>query len=594
MWHSRQQSSRVSPSRPRQLRVASDACHDDAASSASRACIASSHRGIAIGRAEHKQAATMEREGYLRSLPYLYPSTWPAPLAARAYGGSYIRKLMFPGYVVSIEPSSSCQPGTLGPAFFLTNDETAAADTGTDGGAPAIDNDPALCPFEVSVLVPKSIAGVSPGASSASTAFASSQSPVGTTPAAAGKATPVAAAATSAAPPMGGLSDTPKQADTAPAPEPILYFRFGGNGTYCVNYSCIHRIEVETGNNGLAANNQTTEADGSQGDDTVVQGASSVPPSVVVSFDTCAFRIFRLAKPPDHENDDAREEQLKNLRLFANELTASLRAAGSFVAPSSPSTGRESSGDTEISDRASLEEDGQLNDGIGLESSGGTCSEGKGRSTDCDTNILQMSDDGKGTSKSSQQTLTAEEDTQRRLADAKEVEDSQSGCEAQTKRRRVAYNQSIAAIDCIATSSTRRRIGSGAAAQTQMSSFMTTAATALATSYEEGSAGQSSEDRVDQITASLDGIVSELIPLHTRVKHQRGGVLSSLSMSSPPPARRPGSLDSTASAAAPSGGPLGDESVRDVDELRDVARKMIEEYREAIAAKHRSDILPTR
>ncbi len=538
----------------------------------------------------------MERESYLRSLPYLYPSTWPAPLAARAYGGSYIRKLMLSGHVVSIEPSSSCQPGTLGPAFFLTNDETAAADTSTDGGAPAIDNDPALCPFEVSVLVPKSIAGVSPGASSASTAFASSQSPVGTTPAAAGKATP-----------MGGLSDTPKQADTAPAPEPILYFRFGGNGTYCVNYSCIHRIEVETANKGLAANNQTTEADGSQGDDVVVQATSSVPPSVVISFDTCAFRIFRLAKPPDHENDDAREEQLKNLRLSANELTASLRAAGSFVAPSSPSTGRESSGDTELSDRASLEEDGQLNNGIGLESSGGTFSEGKGRSTDGDTNILQMSDDGKGTSKSSQQTLTAEEDTQQRLADAREVEGSHSGCEAQTKRRRVAYNQSIAAIDCIgaivdpihgtATSSTRRKIGSGAAAQTQMSSLMTAAATALATSYEEGSAGPSSEDRVDQITAGLDDIVSELIPLHTRVKHQRGGVLSSLSMSSPPPARRPGSLDSTASAAAPSGGgPLGDESVpvRDADELRDVARKMIEEYREAIATKHRSVILPTR
>ena len=544
----------------------------------------------------------MERESYLRSLPYLYPSTWPAPLAARAYGGSYIRKLMFSGHVVSIEPSSSCQPGTLGPAFFLTNDETAAADTSTDGGAPAINNDPALCPFEVSVLVPKSIAGVSPGASSASTAFASSQSPVGTTPAAAGKATPAAAAATSAATPMGGLSDTPKQADTAPAPEPILYFRFGRNGTYCVNYSCIRRIEVETGNKGLAANNQTTEADGSQGDDTVVQATSSVPPSVVISFDTCAFRIFRLSKPPDHENDDAREEQLKNLSLFANELTASLRAAGSFVAPSSPSTGRESSGDTEISDRASLEEDGQLNNG--LESSGGTFSEGKGRSTDGDTNILQMSDDGKGTSKSSQQTLTAEEDTQQRLADAKGVEDSHSGCEAQTKRRRVAYNQSIAAIDCIgaivdpihgtATSSTPRRIGSGAATQKQMSSFMTAAATALATSYEEGSAGPSSEDRVDQITAGLDDIVSELIPLHTRVKHQRGGVLSSLSMSSPPPARRPGSLDSAASAAAPSGGPLGDESVRDADELRDVARKMIEEYREAIAVKHRSVILPTR
>ena len=415
----------------------------------------------------------MERESYLRSLPYLYPSTWPAPLAARAYGGSYIRKLMFSGHVVSIEPSSSCQPGTLGPAFFLTNDETAAADTSTDGGAPAINNDPALCPFEVSVLVPKSIAGVSPGASSASTAFASSQSHVGTTPAAAGKATPAAAAATSAATPMGGLSDTPKQADTAPAPEPILYFRFGGNGTYCVNYSCIHRIEVEAANKGLAANNQTTEADGSQGDDTMVQATSSVPPSIVISFDTCTFRIFRLAKPPDHENDDAREEQLKNLSLFANELTASLRAAGSFVAPSSPSTGRESSGDTEISDRASLEEDGQLNNG--LESSGGTFSEGKGRSTDGDTNILQMSDDGKGTSKSSQQTLTAEEDTQQRLADAKGVEDSHSGCEAQTKRRRVAYNQSIAAIDCIgaivdpihgtATSSTPRRIGSGAATQ---------------------------------------------------------------------------------------------------------------------------------
>ena len=549
----------------------------------------------------------MERESYLRSLPYLYPSTWPAPLAARAYGGSYIRKLMFSGHVVSIELSStsSCQPGTLGPAFFLTNDETVAADTSsTDGGTPAIDNDPALCPFEVSVLVPKSIAGVSPGASSASTAFASSQSPVGTTPAAAGKATP--AAAPSAATPMGGLSDAPKQADTAPAPEPILYFRFGRNGTYCVNYSCIRRIEVETGNKGLAANNQTTEADGSQGDDTVVQATSSVPPSVVISFDTCAFRIFRLSKPPDHENDDAREEQLKNLRLSANELTASLRAAGSFVAPSSPSTGRESSGDTEISDRASLEEDGQLNNGIGLESSGGTFSEGKGRSTDGDTNILQMSDDGKGTSKSSQQTLTAEEDTQQRLADAKGVEDSHSGCEAQTKRRRVAYNRSIAAIDCIgaiidpihgtATSSTRRKIGSGAAAQTQMSSLMTAAATALATSYEEGSAGPSSEDRVDQITAGLDDIVSELIPLHTRVKHQRGGVLSSLSMSSPPPARRPGSLDSTASAAPSGGGPLGDESVpvRDADELRDVARKMIEEYREAIVAKHLSIILPTR
>ena len=133
----------------------------------------------------HYRQATMERESYLRSLPYLYPSTWPAPLAARAYGGSYIRKLMFSGHVVSIELSStsSCQPGTLGPAFFLTNDETVAADTSsTDGGTPAIDNDPALCPFEVSVLVPKSIAGVSPGASSASTAFASSQSPVGTTP----------------------------------------------------------------------------------------------------------------------------------------------------------------------------------------------------------------------------------------------------------------------------------------------------------------------------------------------------------------------------------------------------------------------------
>ena len=101
---------------------------------------------------------------------------------------------------------------------------------------------------------------------------------------------------------------------------------------------------------------------------------------------------------------------------------------------------------------------------------------------------------------------------------------------------------------------------------------------------------------MDQITAGLDDIVSELIPLHTRVKHQRGGVLSSLSMSSPPPARRPGSLDSTASAAPSGGGPLGDESVpvRDADELRDVARKMIEEYREAIVAKHLSIILPTR
>ena len=169
----------------------------------------------------------------------------------------------------------------------------------------------------------------------------------------------------------------------------------------------------------------------------------------------------------------------------------------------------------------------------------------------------------------------------------------------------MTYSQSVASMDCIgaivdpihgtATSSTRRKIGSGAAAQTQMSSLMTAAATALATSYEEGSAGPSSEDRVDQITAGLDDIVSELIPLHTRVKHQRGGVLSSLSMSSPPPARRPGSLDSTASAAAPPpGGPLVDESVRDADELRDVARKMIEEYREAIAAKHRSVILPTR
>jgi len=535
----------------------------------------------------------MDRESYLRSLPYLHPSSWPAPSASRAYGGAYIRKLMFSGHVVSIEPSSS-QPGTmLGPAFFVTDEIVAmAAPVDTEGGVPAIDDDPALCPFEASVLVPKSIAGVSPGASSASTAFASSQSPVGTTPAPAGKATPAATSAQLAmsATSTSGLSDTPKQTDAPP--EPTLYFRFGGNGTYCVNYSCVRSITVETGVN------YQNRAEGSQGGETGRQTVS-IPPSIVISFDSCSFRIFQLATQASDKN--TREEQVKNLRLSVSELNASLRAAGSFVPPPSPSVEKDSSGDTQISDRTSLEECGQLlGGGIGSESTGGTCSEGNGQSqaTDGDTNTLQMREDGKDTFRPSQQSLTTEEDTQQILAGTKEDKGIERVTEAVSKRRRIAYNQSVSAINCIGAivdpiSSTvdcsTQRVGTGAAAQKQLSSLMKVAATALVTSYEVANGESSSEDQVDQITASLDDTVSEFIPVHTRVKQQRGGVLSSLSMSSPPPAKR---LDST---APPAQGLTGDDDLaRDADQLRDIARKLIDEYRLAIAAKHMWEVLPSR
>ena len=558
--------------------------------------------------------ATMDRESYLRSLPYLHPSSWPAPSASHAYGGSYVRKLILSGHGASIEPSSS-QPGTfLGPAFFLTDTSASltAAAAVTEGGAhiPAIEDDPALCPFETSVLVPKSIAGVSPGASSASTAFASSQSPVGTTPAAAavGKATPAATSASSAmaSTSTGRLSDTPKQSDAQSAPEPILYFRFGGNGTYCVNYSHIHSITVVEKGSNLVANKKAAEAEGSQDDEAGSQGVG-IPPSIVISFGTCSFRIFRLATPmsdPGSTDEDTNEEQLKNLRLTVSELTASLRAAGSFVPPPFPSTDKDASVDTQLSDRASLEEGGQIDGGIGLESSGATCSEGKGQSqaTDGDTNTVQMSEDGKNRSQASQQSHTTEEDTQQRSAFAKEDDDNDT--EAVSKRRRTAYKQSVAAIDSIGAiadpisnnvdTGARRRVGSGAVVQKQLSSLMKVAATALAVSYEEASIGteSSSEDRVDKIATVLDEAVCEFIPIHTRVKQQRGGVLSSLSMSSPPPAKRPGSLESTASAAA---GTTGDDDLaRDADELRDIARKMIDEYREAIAAKHRTEIFLSR
>ena len=561
----------------------------------------------------------MDRESYLRSLPYLHPSSWPSPSASRAYGGLYVRKLIFSGHFASIEPSSSQQPGTLlGPAFFLTDTSALLAATAavTEGGAhiPAIEDDPALCPFEASVLVPKSIAGVSPGASSASTAFASSQSPVGTTPAAAaavGKATPAATSASSAmaATSTVGLSDTPKQSDAQLAPEPILYFRFGGNGTYCVNFSHIQSITVEKGSNSVA-NKKAAEAEGSQGDEAGSQGVD-IPPSVVISFGTCSFRIFRLATPSSDAgsmDEDTNEEQLKNLRLTVSELTASLRAAGSFVPPPSPSTDKEASGDTQLSDRASLEEGGQIDGGIGLESSGGTgtCSEGKGQSqaTDGDTNTVQMSENAKSRSQASQQSLTTEEDTQQRSACAKEDGDNDN--EAVSKRRRIAYKQSVAAIDSIGAiadpisskvdTGARRRVGSGAVAQKQLSSLMKVAATALAVSYEEASTGTESspEDRVDKIATILDEAVCEFIPIHTRVKQQRGGVLSSLSMSSPPPTKRPCSVESTASAAAAGTTGNDDDSARDGDELRGIARKMIDEFREAIAAKHRSEILPSR
>ena len=555
----------------------------------------------------------MDRESYLSSLPYLYPAPWPAPTASRAYGGLYVRKLIFSGHVVSIEPSSS-QPGTtfLGPAFFLSHNTdamAAAADTEEGAHVPAIDDDPALCPFEASVLVPKSIAGVSPGASSASTAFASSQSPVGTTPAAAaaGKATPAATSASSAVPGTStrGLSDTPKHPDAQLAPEPILYFRFGGNGTYCVNFSHIRSIVVETGDSAIT-NKPAAEAEDSQGGDKGSQGMPMPPPSVVISFGTCSFRIFQLANSASgprsmDEDTGTREEQLKNLQLTVSELTASLRAAGSFVPPLPPSVDKDSSGDTQFS---GLEEGGQLDGGMGLESTGGTCSEGRGQSqaTDGETNTVQMSEDGKDRSQSSGKSFTTEEGTQQRSACTKEDEDNDRCTEAATKRRRMAYSQSVAAIDCIGAivdpisgntnTSTRRGVGSEAVVQKQLSSLMKVAATALATSYEETSAESSSEDRVDQIFAILDDTVSEFIPIHTRVKPQRGGVLSSLSMSSPPPAKRQGSMDSTALAAASPTG--GDDSAHDADELRATARKMIDEYREAIAAKLRSEILPSR
>ena len=552
----------------------------------------------------------MDRESYLRSLPYLHPSSWPAPSASHAYGGSYVRKLIFSGHVISIEPSSS-QPGTLGPAFFDTTTSAsmpAPADTQCGARVPAIDDDPALCAFEASVLVPRSIAGVSPGASSASTAFASSQSPVGTTPAAeVGKATPAATSGSSAMAGalVGGLSDTPKQSDAQLAPEPILYFRFGGDGTYCVNYSHIQSITVvELGNS--IASKKAIEAEGTQDGEAGGQGVVT-PPSVVISFGTCSFRIFRLAAPssgPGSMDVDTSEEQLKNLRLTVGELTASLRAAGSFVPPPFSSTDKDSSGDTQLSDRASLEEGGQLVGGIGLESSGGTYSEGKGQSqaTDGDTNTVQMSEDGKSRSQASQQSLTTEENTQQRSACAKEDEEDDN--EAVSKRRRIAYyKQSVTAIDCIgaivdpissnAGTNARRRVSSEVVVQKQLSSLMKVAATALATSYEGASTESSSEDRVDNIGTILDETVCEFIPIHTRVKPQRGGVLSSLSMSSPPPAKRTGSIESTGSAAAAA--TTGeDDSARDADELRDVARKMINEYRKAVAAKHRSEILPSR
>lgn len=537
----------------------------------------------------------MERESYLRSLPYLHPSSWPAPSSARNHGGAYIRKLIFPRHMVSIEPISSEKGDTLGPAFFLaTNDGSNPDDAEADKhethgkGLPSIDQDPALCPFEASVLVPKSVAGVSPGASSASTALTMSQSP--TTPAARKAAAAASGAAVGGISSSNGLVDVTKQGvATTPSPEPILYFRFVRDGTYCVDFSRILNITLEAGGNATSNENDhgvASQSGGNGVNDEANKRGRSVPPSVVISFDMCSFRIFQFgAGVGDSSGEQTQEEQLNNLHLVVNELTASLRAAGTFVAPRSPSTDR-GSGDTQSSGRASLEEGGQCD--IGLES---TCSgsEVKGQSEakdGDDANTGHLSGDGKDESQPSQQSL-ASTDSSRKASDIANGPPVSERAE-QSKRRRRAYDQSVAAIECIKTladplndifSTQSRTLATGPGSEKHMTTLMTAAANSLAAIYDTGDGGQKSDayttSEVERILTSLDGTMTDFFPVHTRMKHQRGG----LSMSSP---------------SAQSVSDLKSEPTLDADELRDSARQMMKEYRDAIVARHMSAILPSR
>lgn len=520
----------------------------------------------------------MDRESYLRSLPYLHPSLWPTPSSARSHGGSYVRKLIFPRHVVSIEPLSSEDGDTLGPAFFqvaATNyDECDTTDDETEVG----EYDPALCNFEASVLVPKSVAGVSPGASSATL----SQSPNTSTPAARKPAV------SSRIPPPNGLADAAKPgSEPISSPEPILYFRFGGNGTYCVDYSRILSISLEPGNNatsnegGLGGNDQSQRSRTTDGDgDGTNKYGRLVPSSVVISFDTCSFRIFQLGSDEEDKGD---KEQLNCLRLVVNELTASLRAAGSFIAPSSPSTDKDS-GDTQSSGRASLEEGGQCGIGLAPSSSG---SEVRGHSqpkdADCETNITRFSEDGREECQPSQPSL-APTDTSCKAFGMSCGLPSNSEEAKQSKRRRTEYDQSVAAIENIVSiadplyslsSPQSRPLGSGPLVEKHMSSLMTAAASSLSASYMVGSDEAYTTGEVERVLTDFDGVIVDFFPVHTRIKHLRGDSL----LSSPPGQR---ALEAT------------DEPARESEELRNSARQLMKEYRHAIIARHKAAILPNR
>lgn len=521
----------------------------------------------------------MERESYVRSLPYLHPSPWPKPASAQSSGGSYIRKLIFPRHVVSIEPRSSEKGDTLGPAFFLAAAVSYldGSDT-TDDEAEIGNRDPALCSFEASVLVPKSVAGVSPGASSTTLSQSS------TTPGArkGGSAPGI--------PPPHDIADIAKQGtDYFPSPEPILHFRFGGNGTYCVDHSKVINISLEPGSNAnsgggdLEGHSQRRSGSGTRngdGGDTIKCGRS-VPSSVVISFDTCSFRIFQLGSD---EEDNGGMEQLNYLRLIANELTASLSAAESFIAPPSPSTDKDS-GDTQSSGRASLEEGGQCGIGLVPSSSGSEVKDqSQAKGGDDETSSCRLSQDGKEESQPSQRSPVST-DTSRKVSGMTGGLSRNSESARQSKRRRRAYEQSVTAIECIESIAdplkslgslqSRTLLGAGPGVEKHMSSLMTAAASSLSSSYETGTDSAYSTGEVERVLTRLDGAIADFFPVHTRVKQQRGGV----SMSSPP-----GQVALN----------YADETACDSDELRSSADKMMKEYREAIIARHKSAILPSR
>lgn len=475
----------------------------------------------------------MDRASYLRSLPFFHPYSWPTPGSASSADG-YVRKRVLHGHVASIEPVSSSGI-LLGPAFFRsTNDKSNSEISEGDGALPSINTDPALCGFEASFLALKSVVDASPGASSTSTAFNLSQSPN----------TPSSKKAVSGKLNAALCSETPKE-NNADVSEPLLCFSFGEQGVFAVDHGKITRVVLELGS-------IVSELRGAQ---TVER-----PPSILICFESCAFRIFRLFSVDEKEDSNkmtkklekSKEVQLKYLRTIHREIVATLRTSVPFVVPKHADNLLDGACDEGYSD--SPYEGGQVDQ---LESS----------------NSEQNNNDdenNKGTAKSSEVgSLLA----------------SGNGIGAHSmsprKRRRAAYDQSFEAICSIRNLTGPLRGGSSSSSSGKhISNLMATAANALAVCYDTKEANKSSGgcDEIERIRNCMKETMADFFPVHTRMRHKRSAGGSGFETVGSPNRRQLGP----------------DESTRDANELRVSAKDLMAKYRNVIAARHELAVLPRR